>query len=393
MSASNESGLLDLLVLIVKWKKLLISVTLGSILLGYLAVYFFVEVEYSATTTILPREDRSFSALTGIKKGLSGIPTALGGKIQGDDMDFFTTIVYSRTALTQLIDKFHLDTVYKTDKSNPAWKENLIVRLRKDIEAKESKNASFDITITSTRGQLASDMANYLVEILNLTVIKTQSQKSHDNRIFLEERVKETRLALKQSEDSLRMFQETSGVFEPKEQTSLMLETFSDLENKLISKEIEKSIAERIFEKGSPKMEMINAELEEYKKRLVEGREKNKLNSLFGRVSSIPSKSQKYVSLYREVSLNNSVLEFIIPLYEQAKFDEQRDIPMLNIIDKAIPPVKKSFPPRTVFALLIGFGAFLIALLSILISESEKFKNSEKIGYIKQNLFTWRSGK
>ncbi|MBK7866129.1 MAG: hypothetical protein IPJ75_03550 [Ignavibacteriales bacterium] len=58
------------------------------------------------------------------------------------------------------------------------------------------------------------------------------------------------------------------------------------------------------------------------------------------------------------------MLEFLLPVYEQAKFDEQKDIPVILSIDKAVPSDKKVYPPRMVYAILISlFATGMVALL------------------------------
>jgi hypothetical protein len=87
------------------------------------------------------------------------------------------------------------------------------------------------------------------------------------------------------------------------------------------------------------------------------------------------------------------MLEFIIPLYEQSRFEEQKNIPVLQIIDKGIPAEKKSYPPRSLFALLITIF-MMVAFLGIL-TGNDIFKNSTnpKLILLKKNLTFWGSKK
>jgi uncharacterized protein involved in exopolysaccharide biosynthesis len=54
----------------------------------------------------------------------------------------------------------------------------------------------------------------------------------------------------------------------------------------------------------------------------------------------------------------------VVPLYEQAKIEEKKDYPILQVIDYAVPPAKKSWPPRTLFALI---GAFSVTMFVYLV--------------------------
>ena len=64
-----------------------------------------------------------------------------------------------------------------------------------------------------------------------------------------------------------------------------------------------------------------------------------------------------YVRLMRDYEIQNKLLEFIYPIYEQARIEEQKDMPVVLVVDTAIPPQKKSSPKRV----LIVIGAFLIS--------------------------------
>ncbi len=62
--------------------------------------------------------------------------------------------------------------------------------------------------------------------------------------------------------------------------------------------------------------------------------------------------------------IQQKILEFLVPIYEQAKIDEQKDVPVLLILDKAIPAEKKSKPKRV---LIIVFSSFFALTFSILL--------------------------
>jgi uncharacterized protein involved in exopolysaccharide biosynthesis len=63
-------------------------------------------------------------------------------------------------------------------------------------------------------------------------------------------------------------------------------------------------------------------------------------------------------------------MEFIVPLYEQAKIEEKKDYPILQVIDYAVPPAKKTYPPRILFALIGACSVTLLVLISIKVRES-----------------------
>lgn len=390
MATPKKAQFIDLLVILINWKHVLISITFFSMVISYVAIYFFIDEEFEASSIILPSEDNSTAGFAGLMKNLKGLPLDFAGGLSNKELSTYNTIVYSRSVLDSVIDKFNLGDVYKYNKANPEWREKLLKRVTKDITAKETKDMAYEITVNSTTPKLAADITNYLVELLNNKIVDLKNKKSRENRIFLAKRVEEIKENLALSEDSLRRYQEKSGMYDAKEQVRGLVSAYTSLETDLITKQIEESILGNLLDKNSPKLHSVKVEVDEFSKKLSKLRTEGEPNGLIQSLSSLPKKTLEFLRFYREVEINSTILEFVIPLYEQAKFEEQKDLPILQVVDYAIPPIKKSFPPRTIFTILIGFGVFLITFFFILLKENEYLNNSEKYLYLKTNLFKWK---
>jgi capsule polysaccharide export protein KpsE/RkpR len=209
----------------------------------------------------------------------------------------------------------------------------------------------------------------------------------------LEKRLTEIKLNLRQSEDSLRKYQEISGIYDAKEQIKVLVGAYSTLETELITKQIEESVLRNLLDKNSPQLNSARIQVEEFKKKLDDLKNQGEPNGLIQPISKIPKRTLSFLRYFRDVEINTAILEFIVPLYEQSKFDEQKDLPVLQVVDYAIPPVKRSYPKRTVMSFLIAIGVFITSFLMILIKENEEINKSEKAKYIRANLFRWKPKK
>ena len=89
----------------------------------------------------------------------------------------------------------------------------------------------------------------------------------------------------------------------------------------------------------------------------------------------MPDIAIQYLRNYRDVKIQQEILEIVLPMYEQAKVEEQKSIPTIMVIDKAVPPELKYSPKR----LIIILGIFFLALFIIipLIFVGEKAINRE----------------
>jgi len=64
-----------------------------------------------------------------------------------------------------------------------------------------------------------------------------------------------------------------------------------------------------------------------------------------------------YADLYRQTKIEETVYELLTQQYELAKVQEAKEIPAVKVLDAAVVPTKKSFPPRLLIVFLrSGFG-------------------------------------
>ena len=89
----------------------------------------------------------------------------------------------------------------------------------------------------------------------------------------------------------------------------------------------------------------------------------------------MPDIAINYLRVYREVEIQQSILEIVMPMYEQAKVEEQKSIPTVLVIDKAVPPQLKYSPKRAV--LVIGILLLISFFLVPFVFVGEKSLNRE----------------
>ena len=391
MAEEKKIDLLDYFVILIKWKKFLIALLFPFMIITYLGIYFLIEEQFDSSALLVPSEDASIGGITGLFGNFgANLPFDIGAG-SSPEMNMYNTIIYSRTNLQNIIDKFDLYKIYKLTPEVKDYKKKAIEALSGNILANETEFSAYELTVRANSPQLSADIANYIIKLLNEKLIELRTQKSKNNRIFLGERIEEIRQNLRNAEDSLMIFQEESGILEPEEQFKGIVTAFTTLETELITKQIQKSILEKLRGNNSPQVETIIIEVNEFKKRLEEIKKYGNPDGVILSIESMPENAMNYYRLFREVEINSKILEFVLPLYEQAKIEEKKDIPTLQVIDDAIPPAKKSFPPRTILTLLITFSVFLVAFIFILMKENKNLQSSEKMRYIKENMFRWRS--
>lgn len=369
MTEKKNIDLFDLVLFIIERRKLLAYIFLASVVISYGFVYVFIKEQFEASAVIIPSDDDNTSGLPSMLKGLKNLPMGLGSAATKSSVNRYNTIIYSRTALESVLNQFRLFEVYKIDSTIIDARERAIKQLKKNIITNETKDDAFEIVVRSPESRLSADMVNYIVRYLNETIIGLKVQKSRDNRIFLGQRVDEIYHDLYASEDSLRRFQERSGLYDLKSQVPEIVAMYAKIETEVMSKEIQRSILQRLYDTENPEVKSLNIQIAEYEKKLNKLRSQEGSENILLGMKNLPETSVEFLRRYRTVEINSSLLEFILPLYEQSKIEEKKDYPVLQVIDYAVPPAKKSWPPRSLFALIGALFSITGYVLYIFIAD------------------------
>ncbi|MDP1676908.1 MAG: hypothetical protein Q8L88_08580 [Bacteroidota bacterium] len=386
MSEQNKIDILDYFILIVKWKKLFLKVLIGSFLVSYIGIYFLIDAEYEAKAIIVSSEDKQIGGISSLMKSLGNLPIGgLKSSSTAGEMDLYVTVIRSRTMLEDIINVFGLQKEY-----NQPSMEKAVKRLRETIKTKVTDENAFEITVQGSSPQQAVDITNHILGYLNKTIIQMNISKSKNNRIFLEQRYNEVKSNLKSAEDSMQVYQQNSGMLEVKEQTKMIVGAYTTIETELTKAQIELSILENTYSKDSPVVDNVRVQVKEYEKKLQEMKQGSNRKNVILALNSLPQAAKNYIRHYRDVEIQSKILEFLTPLYEQSKFDEQKDIPILQVIDTPRTPEKKSYPPRSLFAAIITFGVMILTFFYVLLQENSQWKTNTKIDYISRNILRWK---
>jgi hypothetical protein len=108
-------------------------------------------------------------------------------------------------------------------------------------------------------------------------------------------------------------------------------------------------------------------EIDEFRKKIAElnrddGAVRGQMRMLVP-YRQIPELGVEYVRRFREVQIQSKILEFLTPLFEQAKVEEKKESPSVIVLDKAGPAERKTSPKRALIILAGTFLGFIGALV------------------------------
>ena len=388
-------NVLDYLVVITKYRKFVFRFVALSVLLAAIVLFLFMSKWYKATAVIMPpKQQNSLGLLSSVlRSGTSSLRSlGLGGPVS-DELLQYQAILKSRRCMDAVIDRFDLIDVYSASTKYDAVKEldnNMTIALGKE-------EVSLEIIMYDTDSLRVAEMANYFVELLNKIHIEMATAEARSNRQFLERRYLQNLRDLKDAEDSLKTFQKKTGIYSIPEQLKAGIEAAADLQSQIAFREIQLSILSNTTTPSNEIRERLELEVNALRKKmstLQVGDDKKKGQfQIFPPFDNAPDLGVQYFRFYRQVELQGKILELILPLYEQAKIEEQRDTPSMLVLDNATPPEKASKPRRLLITAIVFFASIVIGtMLTFFVDYLERAKRGaqeqdrEKMRVIRESL-------
>jgi uncharacterized protein involved in exopolysaccharide biosynthesis len=348
---SSRADLFDFAAVLATWRRFIL-VIVSVCTVAALIISVLLPNWYKATARLLPPKDTSPTNMLGaagsVLRGLgSGRLSALGNQNTGSYN--YMAILNSRSAMEAVVRKFNLREVY--DVRDTSMQE-AINALEDNVSFTLERDDDIAIEVLDKDKQRAADMANYFVDQLNNISNRLATQEASNNRDFIEHRLNEVQADLRMAEDSLRAYQQVSGlIITPDENASSS--AIGALYGMKAKKEIEFAILQRTMGEDNPQLHQTEIELDELNKK----------------VSGIPEVGIQSLRFYRRVVIQQKIMEYLVPLFEQARIEQQKDIPVILVLDRAIPPEKKDRPKRSVIVLVVFAASLAFSILIVLMRE------------------------
>jgi capsule polysaccharide export protein KpsE/RkpR len=270
----------------------------------------------------------------------------------------------------KVIGKFDLTSVYGITQYP---REKTMKELLSNVEFHEGDGGILEVSVYDRDPLRATDMANYFLEVLNEINSGLHSQNAKGNRVFIEQRYRQCLEDVRKAEDSLHAFQVKNGVVALPEQLEATIKAGTEIYGKIAAKEIELDVMRRTLSDSHPLVVEAEIQLGALRGKLSDfntgkGIRPDEMKILvpLGKASGL---GLEYYRLYRDTEIQNRIFEFITPLFEQAKVEEQRSTPSVVVLDRATLPERKAKPRVAIFALIGAVASLLAAVIVVLTGE------------------------
>jgi tyrosine-protein kinase Etk/Wzc len=370
----RDGGLIDYALVVWRHLRLVGGVLAVGLCLTALVSLLLPRMYESTATLIAPKE--------GPNTGLLGSLAVVTGLVQQTpnmsvpsltpNRDMLVSILKSRTMAQTLITRLRLQERY-----GARYMEDAIRKLEDHVRILVSKEGVISVRVEDTEPQVAADIANLYLDELDRLVGRYGTSEAGNQRSFLTTQLAQARVGLDSAEEKLRRFQERNRAVALQEQTRGAIEAAARLKGEIMLAEVQLQVVRNFATESNPDTVALRRRIEEMRRQLVKLESSDGVMRGIGQreqgdftvpLPKVPEVGIELARLTRDVKVQETLVLLLTQQNEQARIAEAKDVPIVQILDRAV-PAERHARPRLRINLAIGgvtsifVGIFLAFLM------------------------------
>ncbi len=377
-ATEEEISVLDLLIAIAKRKRMVIWFTASFAILSIIAS-LLLPVRYTAAVVLLPpQQNNSLSAQLASQFGSLGSMAALatgGGSLLKNPNDMYVAMLKSRTVEDGMIDHFGLMKEYH---------KRFLSDARKAFEhyAKvdgSGKDGLIHISVEDHDPRRAAELANGYVDQFRELSQHLAITEAGQRRLFFEQQLKQANLSLANAEEAMELTQQKTGVIQLDSQARALIESAAQLRAQITAKEVQIQGMQTYATGENAQLVQAQQELDGLRTQLAKlGGNENSSENIIVPKGQMTQASMEYIRKLRDVKYYETIFDILARQFELAKLDEAKEGALIQVVDPAIPPDRKSFPHRSLIVIGATAVGFLLGIFTALILAGIEGMNNDR---------------
>jgi tyrosine-protein kinase Etk/Wzc len=391
----DEISLLDLLIVLAERKRTILGITAAFALLA-VVVSLLLPKRYTATVILLPPQQSTTvsTAITSQLSSLGSMASLAGGSLGlKNTNDIYVAMLQSQTVENAMIQRFGLMQEYHAKYLSDArstFEHNTTID-------GNGKDGLIHISIEDHDPRRAADLANgYVDQFRNLSehlAITEAGQRG----LFYQQQLEKAKDKLADAEEALKESELKTGLIQLDSQAKALIESAASVRAQISAKEVEIQVMQTYATGENSQLIEANQELVGLRAQLAKlvGSEENS-DGLIVPKGNVPAAGLEYVRKLRDVKYYETLFDTLARQFELAKLDEAKEGAIIQIVDPAIPPDRRSFPKRSLIvigATIAGFfiGVFMALLQAGFVRMKADQEASNKLALLKSTMTFRRS--
>ena len=318
-----------------------------------LGITLLIAPTFTASTTVLPPQQAQSGAASALASlgSLAGLAGGAAGISSPGER--YVALMQSVTLSDRIVEQFKLMEVYEEKFRVDARKElasNVRITLGK-------KDGLLTVEVDDKSPQRAADIANRYVDELRRITGTLAVTEAQQRRAFFERQLQQSRDRLVGAQQALQASGFNAGAL--KSEPKAAAEAYARLKAETTSADLRLQILRGTMADGTAEVRQQQTLLTGLREQLARAEH-----------ASDNSGGPDYVGKYREFKYQETLFEFYARQFELARADESREGALIQVVDPATPPEKKSKPKRAIIAIATTLASLLALLAFVLVRYS-----------------------
>lgn len=361
-NSGDEISLLEIVIVLLEKKRLIFWITAGCAVIAVI-VSFLLPKWYTASVTLLPPQQNSSmaAALSSQLSSLGGVAALAGGSLGlKNPNDLYVGMLKSRTVEDAMVQHFGLMQEYRDQYLSDA---------RKDFEKHATvdgagKDGLIHLSVEARNPQRAAELANGYVDQFRGLSEHLAITEASQRRLFFERQLQQAKDNLANAEEALKQTEQTTGLIQLDSQARALIESAASLRAGIAAREVQIQGMQTYATGENAELVQAQKELESMKVQLAKlGGSEGGTGELLVPKGRVPQAGLEYVRKLRDVKYNETIFDILARQFEIAKLDEAKQGALVQVVDTAIPPDKKSYPKRALIVIGATFLGFFFAVV------------------------------
>ena len=337
--------------------KLLVMAPLAAGLLA-MGITMLIPPTFTAVTTFMPPQQAQSGAASALASlgSLAGLAGSAAGISNPGER--YVALMQSVTVSDRIVDQFKLMDVYKAE-----YRADARMGLAANVRiALGKKDGLITVEVDDKSQQRAADIANRYVDELRRMTGTLAVTEAQQRRAFFERQLQQSRDRLVQAQQALQSSGFNAGAL--KAEPKAAAEAYARIKAEATAAEVRLQVLSGTMAENTPEVRQQQTILTALRQQLARAEQ-----------ATDTSAGPDYVGRYREFKYQETLFELYARQFELARADESREGALIQVVDPATPPEKKSKPKRALIAMSVALIAGLLLAVGVVLRQSLRDRN------------------
>ena len=358
--------LIDLLLILFRNKKIfIVNFMLFSVVSAVISLV--LPHWYTSTARLMPPETQS-SGLFGLASMALDLPFDVPGiaGLTTGPADIYIAVLRSRNVRTRIIERFNLQDYFEAD-----FLEDALGQLDSRTFFDKTEEGLIVISCWERTPEFAQKLTQAFLEELDRVNIEVRKTSATYTREFIEKRLKEAEADMAAAAQRMVDFQRKNGAFDIETQVKSQIELSAQLRAQMVSLEIQRDVLQTYLQESHQELKTVRlqvAEMRKHLERLQQGISPIE-NDLILAMQDVPELYKQFLFIQRDIEVQKVIYQLLMQQYEQARIQEKKDSPTIQVLDAPTLPQKRSSPKRTLIVVTSALASILLSFIIVWVRE------------------------